>query len=440
MSNSDPPKRLSFDENINSLLEELVLADKWHRPSLLLAVHKSKFGQDRAQAALEQKLKGVGHDVTHIVIDPDHSDVPHLAVAAAASHPTTFFISNLDWGGGADRKDAYRALNIYRELFIDNLLRAVFWLTTNEASTLAHDAPDFWAFRHRVIEFSGQRIPRKVVLPAGVLIWDIPNTVDPFDSLPARIAVREELLAKLPHNPEARSSRVDLLGNLGYLYWAQGDASKSTQQLKVGLDLLSGEPAGAIRSPLLNGFAILAYESGDYPRAAQIYEQALRESPADPSLLMNLSVVYCTLGRNDDAASIARKAIKLAEHTPRVWGALGYVYAAMGKFDDCIEAFSKASQLEPRAASWHAALAVCYDLVERPEEVSTQLGLARKLATPPLAPYLDIYEAALLGGRDRALELARSVLRSNRFSPLDLRRDPNLSLLLDSAQLARLFA
>src|SRR5512146_2878635 len=131
MSNADPPKRLSFDENIDILLEELVLAEKWHRPSLLLAIHKSKFGQDRAQTALEQRLKSLGHTVTQRVVDPEHSDVPHLAVTAAASHPTIFFVSNLDWGGGADRKDTYRALNIYRELFIDNSLLVVLWLTLN---------------------------------------------------------------------------------------------------------------------------------------------------------------------------------------------------------------------------------------------------------------------------------------------------------------------
>src|SRR5512133_936927 len=136
MSNLVSANRLSFEDNINSLLEELVLADKWQRPSLLLAVHKSKFGQARAEKALEAKLQNLGHQVVHITVDNEHSDVPHLVVEARTPASTVFFVSNLDWGGGADRMDAYRALNIYRELFVDHHIRVVFWLTLNEAATL----------------------------------------------------------------------------------------------------------------------------------------------------------------------------------------------------------------------------------------------------------------------------------------------------------------
>src|SRR5512140_2575132 len=206
MSNPLPSGRMPFEENINTLLEELDLAARWDRPSLLLAVHKSKFGQDKAETALEERLGKLGHSVVRVTVDRDTSDVPHLIAGMHAPVSTVFFVSNLDWGGGSARKDAYRALNIYRELFVDAHIRAVFWLTTNEAATLARFAPDFWAFRHRVIEFTGQRIPRKVNLPAGALLWDIQNNIDPYETLDARIAVREELLARLPHSNEARSA------------------------------------------------------------------------------------------------------------------------------------------------------------------------------------------------------------------------------------------
>ena len=221
MSNPVPTNRLSFEENINTLLEELVLAEKWQRPSILLAVHKSKFGQDKAEKALEAKLNKLGQNVTHVTVDQDRSDIPHFIAGMPSPDKSVFFVSNVDWGGGADRKDAYRALNIYRELFVEHHVKVVFWLTLNEAATLPRYAPDFWAFRHRVIEFTGQRIPRNVHLPAGVLIWDAQNSVDPFDTLEARISVREQLLAKLPHNVEgalgpdrfAQQPRLSLLGH-----------------------------------------------------------------------------------------------------------------------------------------------------------------------------------------------------------------------------------
>jgi hypothetical protein len=439
MSNPVVPGRLSFEEDINILLEELVLAGKWDRPSILLAVHKSKFGQDKAQAELQERLTGLGQDVKRIKVDPEHSDVPHLtqALSSGARKPI-YFVSNLDWGGGLDRKDAYRALNIYREIFVDHRLRLVLWLTINEAATLARLAPDFWAFRHRVVEFTGQRIPKQVHLPAGVMLWDVQNTVDPFDTLEARIAVREELLAKLPHNPEARSSRVDLLYNLGYLYWTGGDAAKAAQQLTAGLNLTGGELGDRARTALLNGLAILAYEAEDYGRTDELLRQALRDDPENAVLLVNLAAASNALGRNQEAALLSKKALKSAERDSQIWSSAGYIDIAMGKFDDAIACFNTAVDRAPRVAAHHLALALCYDLVERTEDTVRQLQLARTLAPDPMLISIDIYEAALAGDTAKSLELASAAIRTDRLSIYDLRRDPGLSLLVDPAQLEAL--
>lgn len=437
MSNPVVPSRLPFEENISILLEELVLAGKWDRPSILLAIHKSKFGQDKAQAELQQRLNKAGQSVTHMKVDRDHSDIPHLIQAAEAQKPV-YFVSNLDWGGGPDHKDAYRALNIYREILVDHHVRLVLWLTTNEAAALARLAPDFWAFRHRVVEFTGQRIPRQVRLPVGVMLWDVQNTVDPFDRLEARIAVREELLAKLPHNPEARSSRVDLLYNLGYLYWMGGNADKAAQELAAGLNLTGSERSDPARAALLNGLAILAFEAGEYARTDELLRQALLEEPENAPLLVNHSAACNALGRNQDAALLSKKAIKLGERDPRVWSSAGYIAIALGKFDEAIVRFDTAVDLEPRVPAHHLALALCYDLVERTEDALSQLQLARSLAPDQMLVSIDIYEAALAGDTAKSLELAAAALRLGQLSIYDLRRDPGLSLLVDPGQLEAL--
>jgi tetratricopeptide repeat protein len=440
MSNPAVPGRVSFEENLNTLLEELSLAFKYDRPSILLVVHKSKFGQDKAVKALEERLAKLGRTVTHMTVDQEHSDIPHLMLASPAASATVFFVSNLDWGAGPDRRDAYRALNIYRELFVDHHLHMVLWLTAGEAATLARFAPDFWSFRHRVIEFTGQRIPRQVKLPAGVLLWDIQNSVDPFDTLPARIAVREELLAKLPHNAEARSSRIDLLYNLGYLHWAAGEADQADQKLKAGLDLASGGDARDMRSALLNGLAVLSYDAQDYAAASDLLHQALQERPEDVTLLINLSAASNALGRNQEAIRLAKQATRLKPRDARIWNAKGYIHAATGHFDEAIAAFDKAIELAPRAAPYHAALAICYDLVERTDDTARELAFARKLASGELVPYLEIYGAALHGRTAASLDLARAAIHAGQLSPVDLRRDPNLSLLMDPAQLGDISA
>ena len=100
----------------------------------------------------------------------------------------------------------------------------------------------------------------------------------------------------------------------------------------------------------------------------------------------------------------------------RVWAALGYIYCAMGKSDDAIACFNKAVALAPRVAAYHAALAICYDVVERPEETRRQLDIARSLARDQAGVYQDIYEAALLEDSAQALEVARAAIRQDQVS------------------------
>jgi Flp pilus assembly protein TadD len=440
MPNSVSSSRLSLEDNINSLLEELVLADKWQRPSLLLAVHKSKFGQDRAERALEEKLQTLGQHVVRITVDQEHSDVPHLVVQTPALAGAVFFISNLDWGGGPDRQDAYRALNIYRELFVDHHIRAVFWLTIHEAAALARLAPDFWAFRHRVIEFSGQRIPRLVKLPAGVLIWDVHNTVDPYDTLEARIAVREDLLGRLPHTNEARSARIDLLDHLGGLYWFAGDPAKASAQLNMGLELAKDAQAGTARSSLMNGLAIIAYEAGQYDRSVGLLQAGLHDSPENPVLLVNLAITCNALGRNQEALGLATKAARAASHDPRIWSSIGYLHIAVGKYDEAIKWFSKAAELAPRQARDHLALAICYDSVERSDEAARELDLARGLASGRERIALDLCAVALGGEGAKVVAFARAAIQEGRLTPLQLQREPNVSLLMDAAQVDAVLA
>ena len=115
---TSPQHGKSFAENLDILFNELVLATQWGRPSVLLAVNKSKFGQEKAEKALEARLKKQGLEIARIVVNDQRPDVPAL-IKQAGGKPV-FFISNLDWGGGDQGMQAYRALNMQRELFVED--------------------------------------------------------------------------------------------------------------------------------------------------------------------------------------------------------------------------------------------------------------------------------------------------------------------------------
>ena len=61
---------------------------------------------------------------------------------------------------------------------------------------------------------------------------------------------------------------------------------------------------------------------------------------------------------------------------------------------------------------------------------------ARSLAGSPASPYLDILRAAILGDAAKARDLLKTAVESKEMAAHDIRRDPNLGILMDAAQLA----
>ena len=429
-----------FEENIDVLFEELDLAIQWGRPSILLAVNKSKFGMDKSQKTLEERLRKAGRNPVRISVNKEHSDVPHLIASEPAAGETIFFVSNLDWGGGQDGKDAYRSLNLHREFFVDKHIKAVFWLSDQEAAHLPRYAPDFWAFRHRVIEFSGLRGPKNISLPAGILLWGGLNPIDPFERSEERISAREELLAKLPRNMESLSTRLDLLYNLGYLYWLSGDIGKASSVFAAGLELVNEHPLPQARSALLNGMAIIAYEEKNYDQAIETFKAAIQDNPEDGRILINLGAACCVLGRNQAAIINGKRAARINPEDPGIMNRLGYLYLAAGKSDEAITPFTKAAELAPQSAAFHESLAVAYSLMERSDEARRELAIARRLIAKHSTIYLDIYETAIFGNPDRSGAMIQAAMRSNQISRQDVQRDLNIHLLLSPAQIKDLQA
>lgn len=154
----------AMDEGLSILLEEIELAIEWNRPGILLTVQKSNPAKSKAETMLEKKLKKISQKVMHVRLDDESPDFPRLLSQSPAQEDLIYFFSHLEPREG-DRKDVYRALNLYRETFIEKRVRAVFWLSEVEAADMVRFAPDFWAFRHRVVEFAPQRGPRKKFLP-----------------------------------------------------------------------------------------------------------------------------------------------------------------------------------------------------------------------------------------------------------------------------------
>jgi tetratricopeptide (TPR) repeat protein len=338
-----------FEDRITTLLEEIDLAIKWDRPSILLAVYSSEGIHNQARESLEKQIEWLGHKVKRVKVDKENFDLARFLSQFEQHEKVVFFISGLRWGGGRSRSNAYQALNMRRELFVDQKIRLVLWLNQKEASDLPHHAPDFWAFRHRVVEF-GEDISTRPSASRSDLTWrDWQVNETPHD-LKNRIALRESMLAELPVTDSSLFSRTDLMYALAFLYWCQQDYDKATSFLEKGLALTTHPQAASIRVKFRVALGMLFHDQSMLEKARETFQQVIEQDPRNPAAWNNIGRVFQDQGRQVDALRAFKKSVKLAPKHANAWNNLGNYHRQNGQKSDALHAFKQAARFEPRNA------------------------------------------------------------------------------------------
>lgn len=423
---------------IDSLLEELALAIKWGRPSILLAIHKSEHSQRKAENALKNKLQKTGINIIEIQVNAESPDVVRSVLDAGADlEKNVFFISNIDQGGGEDGRNAYRALNLHRETFIENKIKVVFWLTENEEVKIPKYAPDFWAFRHRVVEFSSTHQSKDAIPPSGLLLWGMKKPDSLSGTLAEKINARRQLLEELPAGLESLSSRIELLYTLGYFHWLSGDVRQAEEELSRAADFAKRDEFLDLRIQLLNGLAILLYEKGDYQKAHDIYADITNKAPKNGLIYMNQAVVLSALGKNYLAVVQAGKALKLDSQNVEILFSLGYLFFMLGKLDEAVDLLKKSVHYTPAATQFHEMLGICYNKMGLPEDAQRQLEQAVQLEGERVV-YSKICREFLFGNLEEAISELKNALMTGKIPRHDVFRDPILNIILGDSIVARL--
>jgi tetratricopeptide (TPR) repeat protein len=344
-----------FEDRVDILYHELELATMWQRPSVLLAIYSSDCVRADADTALENRLHKLGQSAYHIRIKSQkNTDVSLLISELADLSNVVFFVEGLRWGAGADDRSTYRILNKSREFFIENQVRVVFWLTEDEAIDLAHFAPDYWSFRHRVIEFVDSPKPGPAAPPILEPAWQGRAEARPdSEDLDAKIALREALLTDLPEGNESTSARANLLLTLGMLHWRRADLEQASRFLNTALDLGSGLEDAGFEALCFNAIALVETDLGRPEQAVRAYQNAIKLAPGKISAWNNLGKLYRKLGRNEEALAAFQKAVEQNDSDALGWNGLGELYHLLGRNDDAVYAFLKAIEISPTyAPSW----------------------------------------------------------------------------------------
>ena len=308
----------SFEERIDQLYGELEFAFQHQRPSILLVFYESESVRQRAEQALEKRLAEDGQPLVPFHVDEGHYDIPLLLSQRLSGDRSVFSVTGLARGGGTEGANAYRALNIRREYFVDYAIRVVIWLASNEAMALSRHAPDFWAFRHRVVEFNEPAQVQRSEISAGAWVQSA--------NLDEQIGLHEARLVDLPESASSRTQRLELLFRLAGLYHAKKAYDRSIQSLQQGKEI----------ARQVNDAAWLA------------------------AFWAKLGLVYLDTGQPLRAVRACRKAIRLDPRKADLWSNLGHFYHVEERYSDAIIAYRKALQLDPQSSSARSALEACY--------------------------------------------------------------------------------
>lgn len=401
-----------FEDRIDFLFHELELSIKWQRPSILFAVYSSEYVHSAAEADLEYKLVKIDQKVLRVSIDnKDNADVIGKLAELSSVQNAIFFINGLRWGSIAGT-DLYQNLNNQREFFVEKRLRLVFWLTEKEAVDLANKAPDFWAFRHRVIEFNDSPKPELIYQNATESVWQgTGEYTDPDEDLDAKISFRESLLTNLPEGNESASVNGNLLLTLGILHWRKGDYEKSSEFLKAALDVAVAMKDKIFAAECFNAIALVETGMGRTNEAIEAYQRAIQLAPSQMFPWNNLGILYFKLNRNEDALVAFQKAIEIKPSDAVGWNGLGDVYMKLSRPEEAVRSYLKAIEFTSNFPAAWCGLGNAYYSANNIDNAfkayqksftlnrrSTQaiIGLARVLAAQEReSNAIQAYEAAL---------------------------------------------
>jgi tetratricopeptide (TPR) repeat protein len=422
----------SSKEGLGILTDEIELALRWKRPCILIAVHKSKAGQIKTQEKLGQEISKKGGKVLHITAENTDTDLIRLMSERNQSDNIVFFVSELDsanrtFGGGV-----YMALNLKREILVDEKICAVFWLNESEAATLPRLAPDFWAFRHRSVEFAPTRGTRTQSIPAGLFLWKEQIPFMDESSIKDKLTYYENFLDGLPAENESMSAQFEIMLKLTQLCWLANDTKKFGEYLNNGFSLLNKYPTAQHSAWMLNTKGIGLFEEGKKVEAEVCFTQALAHDPENSTLLMNKAIAIYGLGKNRDSIVKGRQVAQRDQGNPHILRALGYLSLSMEKMEDAIEAMTKAGNLSPQNMDINLALAVCYYKNNQLSECEKAITNVEKISGPQNALH-QICFGIMKGQGENTLHLLKQAIKTSEIKKHDIQRDPNLFFLLSPA-------
>ncbi|HET6845358.1 MAG TPA: tetratricopeptide repeat protein, partial [Anaerolineales bacterium] len=403
--------RASFEERLGILRDELELAVKWQRPCLVLVVYSSEYVRADVQSALENELIDLGQKSVRLSVkNRNPNDLVAFFHEFKDPAHSVFLVDGLRWGAGDD-SGAYATVSLQRDYLVERQIRVIFWLTANEICKLVHTIPDFWTYRHRVIEFVESPKAEQVVRGALEFAWQGTGEYATEDGdTDSKISLRETMLTELPEGSEALSIRGNLLLTLAVLNWRKGDFEKADGQLREALQIATRIQDNWFEAECFNALALIRSSTDEIDAAIDAYKQALSLAPNQIFVWNNLGSLCAKVGRNDEAMIAFRKSLEGNAKDPIAWNGLAGLHFRVGYVDDAIAAYRRALQFSPTFAQPWCGLGDVYANTGRTDEALKCYHKAIELNKKYVLPWVHL--GALYGKQERYREAVRAYRRA----------------------------
>ncbi len=332
-----------IDVRISRLGNYLIRAHKYNKASILFALYLSEYVRADVEKEIRQLLDEQGLEALSVDAG-EYKDLPSFFSLRSAER-TVFFVHNLEKGF----PDALRYLNFKREEIIDHRVKVVFWVTDKELTRIGNEAPDFFAFRNRVIEFS--EVPLAKERRPALVEFALETEYKSLDEIKRSIELKETLLSELSKNDEISGY---LLSSLGILYYQIGSYKKAIEYheraLEIAREIGNRQGEGAV----LGNLGIAYRNLGKVEKAIEYYEQALVTSKEigdrrnEGIWLGNLGNTYRNLGQVEKAIEYHEQALVIAREIGdrRGEGAnlgnLGLAYSDLEQVEKAVEYYEQA--------------------------------------------------------------------------------------------------
>ena len=333
----------TLDTRVLRLSNYLNRAHKHNKASILFALYLSEFLRSDMERSLSALLKEQGLQVMGVDAGK-HKDLPAF-FSSTNSDDTVFFVHNIEKGF----PDALQFLNFKRENLVEDHVKVIFWVTEEELSRISREAPDFFAFRNRVVEF--MELPHAGEIRPALVEFALDTEYKSLDEIKRSIELKEILLTDLSTDTEMREY---LLGALGRLYRQISRYEKSIDCSGKALNIARETGNRMDEGTFLGNIGNAYSDIGQVEKAIECYEDALviareiGDRHGEGNQLGNLGLSYSDRGQVEKAIMYHKNALTIAKEIGDRHGEganlgnLGLTHHTLGQVEKAIKHYEDA--------------------------------------------------------------------------------------------------